>query len=147
MAVVTLNQYKGKFEAGGEQVVVAESMIKAATLLTDEVNDVEPSFIQKTLSGIKVDQPRLNLQFATAVSPAEAVTAGCTAAPPSFVVLEGEEVIFSAEAADGWEFVKWQKNGTDIVGATDPVERLAVTDDNVLTNEVIIYTAVFQLSV
>lgn len=147
MAAITLNQYKGKFEAGGEQFVVAESMIKAATLLTDTVNDVEPSFIQKTLEGILVDQPRLNLQFATAVSPAEAATAGCTAAPPSYTVLEGDEVIFSAVAVTGWDFVKWQKNGVDILGATHTVERLAVTDDDTLTNEIITYTAVFQLSV
>lgn len=147
MSTVVLNQYKGKFEAGSEQTVVAESMIKAATLLTDEVTHVEPSFIQKTLAGILVDQPRLNLQFSTAVSPAEAATAGCTAAPPSYTVLEGDEVIFSAVATPGWEFVKWQKQDVDIVGATTPVVKLAVTDDDVLTNDIIVYSAVFQLSV
>ena len=147
MAVVTLNQYKGKFAGGSEETVVAESIIKAATLLSDEVAGTEPSFIQKTLESIKVDQPRLNLQFATAISPAEAATAGCTAAPPSYTVLEGDAVIFSAVPADGWEFVKWQKQGVDIEGATTPVVKLAVTDDSALTNDVIVYTAVFQLSV
>ena len=147
MAVVTLNQYKGNFAGGASETVVAESMIKAATLLTDEVSGVEPSFLQKTLEGIKVDQPRLNLQFATAVSPAEAVTAGCTAAPPSYTVLEGDDVIFSAVAVDGWNFIKWQKQGEDIVGATTPVVKLAVTDDDVLTNDIIVYTAVFELAI
>ena len=147
MAVVVLNQYKGKFAAGSEQTVVAESMIKAATLLTDEVTKVEPSFLQKTLEGIKVDQPRMLLQFATEVLPAEAVTAGCTAAPPSFTVLEGDDVIFSAKATTGWTFSKWQKQHVDIVGATTDVVKLAVTDDTELTNEVIVYTAVFELGV
>lgn len=145
MAVVTLNQYKGTFSGGSQETVVAESMIKAATLLTDEVADTEPSFIQKTLEGIKVDQPRMLLQFETAVSPAEAGTAGCTAAPPSFTVLEGAEVIFSASAVEGWRFVSWQKNGVTIEDATNAVSKIAVTDDDVLTNEVIVYTAVFEL--
>lgn len=145
MAVVTLNQYKGTFSGGSQETVVAESMIKAATLLTDEVADTEPSFIQKTLEGIKVDQPRMLLQFETAVSPAEAGTAGCTAAPPSFTVLEGAEVIFSASAVEGWRFVSWQKNGVTIEAATNAVSKIAVTDDDVLTNEVIVYTAVFEL--
>lgn len=145
MAVVTLNQYKGTFSGGSQETVVAESMIKAATLLTDEVAGTEPSFLQKTLEGIKVDQPRMLLQFETAVSPAEAGTAGCTAAPPSFTVLEGTEVIFSASAVDGWHFVSWQKNGITIEAATNAVSKIAVTDDDVLTNEVIVYTAVFEL--
>lgn len=145
MAVVTLNQYKGTFNGGSQETVVAESMIKAATLLTDESTGTEPSFLQKTLEGIKVDQPRMLLQFETAVSPAEADTAGCTAAPPSFTVLEGAEVIFSAKAVDGWRFVSWQKNGVTIEAATNAVSKIAVTDDDVLTNEVIVYTAVFEL--
>lgn len=144
---VMLNEYKGNFLGGSTETVVAESMIKAATLLTDEVNDVEPSFIQKTLSGIKVDQPRLNLQFSTEVLPAEAATAGCTAAPPSFTVLENSEVIFSAKEATGWVFQKWQKQHVDIVGATSAVAKIAVTDDSVLTNEIIVYSAVFELDV
>lgn len=144
MAVVTLNQYKGTFNGGSQETVVAESMIKAATLLTDESAGTEPSFLQKTLEGIKVDQPRMLLQFETAVLSAEAETAGCTAAPPSFTVLEGTEVIFSAKAVDGWNFVGWQKNGEDIVGATNSVSKIAVTDDDALTNEVIVYTAVFE---
>lgn len=147
MAAVILNQYKGKFVAGGEETVVAESMIKAATLLTNEISGVEPSFIQKTLEGIKVDQPRLNLQFATEVLPAEAATAGCTAAPPSYTVLEGDDVIFSAKAITGWTFSKWQKQHVDIVGATTAVAKIAVTDDSELTNDIIVYTAVFELSV
>lgn len=147
MAVVTLNQYKGKFVAGGEETVVAESIIKAATLLTNEISGVEPSFIQKTLEGIKVDQPRLNLQFATEVLPVEAATAGCTAAPPSYTVLEGDDVIFSAKAITGWTFSKWQKQHVDIVGATTAVAKIAVTDDSELTNDIIVYTAVFELSV
>ena len=147
MATIVLNQYKGKFPAGGEESVVAESIAKAALLLTDEVTHVEPSFIQKTLEGIKVDQPRLNLQFATEVLPVEAATAGCTAAPPSYTVLEGDFVIFSAKPVAGWNFSKWQKQHVDIVGATHDVENIAVTDDSVLTNEVIIYTAVFELAV
>lgn len=147
MSTVVLNEYKGNFLGGSSEVVVAESMIKAATLLTDELNDVEPSFIQKTLSGIKVDQPRLNLQFATEVLPVEAATAGCTAAPPSFTVLENTEVIFSAKPITGWVFQKWQKQHVDIVGATNPVAKIAVTDDSVLTNDIIVYTAVFELDV
>lgn len=147
MPVVTLNQYKGTFNGGSQETVVAESMIKAATLLTDESAGTEPSFLQKTLEGIKVDQPRMLLQFETAVSPVEAETAGCTAAPPSFTVLEGAEVIFSAAAVEGWAFVGWQKNGVDIAEATNPVSKIAVTDDDVLTNEVIVYTAVFEIDV
>jgi len=145
MPVVTLNQYKGTFNGGSQETVVAESMIKAATLLTDESAGTEPSFLQKTLEGIKVDQPRMLLQFETAVSPVEAETVGCTAAPPSFTVLEGTEVIFSAATVEGWAFVKWQKNGVDIAEATNPVSKIAVTDDDVLTNEVIVYTAVFEI--
>lgn len=147
MAVVTLNQYKGKFVAGGEETVVAESIVKAATLLTNEISGVEPSYIQKTLEGIKVDQPRMNLQFATEVLPVEAATAGCTAAPPSYTVLEGDDVIFSAKAIMGWTFSKWQKQHVDIVGATTAVAKIAVTDDSELTNDIIVYTAVFELSV
>ena len=147
MSVVTLNEYKGNFLGGSSETVVAESMIKAATLLTNELTDVEPSFIQKTLSGIKVDQPRLNLQFSTEVLPVEAATAGCTAAPPSYTVLEGSEVIFSAKAITGWVFSKWQKQHVDILAATNPVAKIAVTDDSLLTNEVIVYTAVFELDV
>lgn len=147
MPVVTLNQYKGTFNGGLQETVVAESMIKAATLLTDESAGTEPSFLQKTLEGIKVDQPRMLLQFETAVSPVEAETAGCTAAPPSFTVLEGTEVIFSAATVEGWAFVGWQKNGVDIAEATNPVSKIAVTDDDVLTNEVIVYTAVFEIDV
>lgn len=147
MSVVTLNQYKGTFNGGSQETVVAESMIKAATLLTDESAGTEPSFLQKTLEGIKVDQPRMLLQFETAVSPVEAETAGCTAAPPSFTVLEGAEVIFSAATIEGWAFVGWQKNGVDIAEATNPVSKIAVTDDDVLTNEVIVYTAVFEIDV
>lgn len=146
MATVVLNQYKGKFPSGGEESVVAESLIKAATILTDELTGTEPSFIQKTSSGIKVDQPRLNLQFETIVTPLDAITAGCTAAPPSYVVLEGTKVIFSARAGEGWLFSKWTKNGVDIVGATSAVMEIAVTDDDALTNEVITYAAVFELN-
>ena len=53
MAVVTLNQYKGTFNGGSQETVVAESMIKAATLLTDESAGTEPFVFAENIGRYK----------------------------------------------------------------------------------------------
>lgn len=147
MSEVTLNQYKGLKGNDDAVYVVAENIIEAATLLSDTIAGTEPSLIQKTLTGIRVSQPKLNVQFITNVLPAEALAAGCSATPPSFTVIDGTKVIFYAKPAAGWEFVSWSKDSVVLPLVTTPLAEIAVTDPDPLLGDIVTYTATFQLIV
>ena len=148
MSKQILNQFKGLFADGREVAVVASTIVDAATTLTSETE--EPNLVQRTASGVTVLVPDANVAFLTAVSPAEAKTAGCVATPETYTVPSGQKVIFSAVPTTGWVFSEWRKDGVALSDSAVPPALLpAVTEITVTAGAgaYVTYTAVFVADV
>ena len=141
MALTMLNQYKGVYADNRIGYVVAEDITAAAENLTSITE--EPRLIQRVQDNIGVVTPDLIVQFKTEVSPVEAV--GCIATPPAYTVKDGEKIILTAVPTTGWNFSKWTmtKGGVTTDIGTDAVLQLIVDGTGNLTNDWIVYTAVF----
>ena len=93
MATITsLNQYKASYPDATDMSVAAGSMEDALVALK-EAKDMEPSMLQKTVTGIAVAIP---------------APAGCKATPYTIDSVEnGDKVWFTAIAVDGFTFSGW----------------------------------------
>jgi hypothetical protein len=76
----------------------------------------DPLLLQNVEVGIQVEMPTLQVRFNAVISDSAAILAGCKVAPESYVLPAGTEQVFSCFVVDGWEFTKWQIDGTDVAG-------------------------------
>lgn len=108
MATITsLNQYKASYPDATDMSVAAGSMEDALVALK-EAKDMEPSMLQKTVTGIAVAIPAPAIAIETFVTGTGAVAAGCKATPYTIDSVEnGDKVWFTAIAVDGFTFSGW----------------------------------------
>ena len=108
MATITsLNQYKASYPDATDMSVAAGSMEDALVALK-EAKDMEPSMLQKTVTGIAVAIPAPAIAIETFVTGTGAADAGCKATPYAIVsVKNGDKVWFTAIAVDGFTFSGW----------------------------------------
>lgn len=108
MATITsLNQYKASYPDATDMSVAAGSMEDALVALK-EAKDMEPSMLQKTVTGIAVAIPAPAIAIETFVTGTGAAAAGCKATPYAIVsVKNGDKVWFTAIAVDGFTFSGW----------------------------------------
>ena len=115
----TLNQYIGSDSLGNQTTIVAEDMTTACEVYHEQEN-ADPTIMQCTKQGIKCVLPTQYVTFTTEVKNAagEATpeTAGCRATPVNYTLAAGTKQIFTANAAEGWAFTKWQIDGVDVTG-------------------------------
>lgn len=142
----TLNQYVGTDSTGNSTTIVASTMTEACQVYYDQETS-DPIMMQCTKQSIKCVLPEIFVTFNTEVydDTGGAETAGCTATPTTYTVKAGSLVIFTATAAEGWSFVKWQIDGTDVDGdeGTKEVALLEIPS----TSAVCTITAVFEATV
>lgn len=108
MATITsLNQYKASYPDATDMSVAAGSMEDALVALK-EAKDMEPSMLQKTVTGIAVAIPAPAIAIETFVTGTGAAAAGCKATPYTIDLVEnGDKVWFTAIAVDGFTFSGW----------------------------------------
>lgn len=108
MATITsLNQYKASYPDATDMSVAAGSMEDALVALK-EAKDMEPSMLQKTVTGIAVAIPAPAIAIETFVTGTGAAAAGCKATPYTIDSVEnGDKVWFTAIAVDGFTFSGW----------------------------------------
>ena len=108
MATITsLNQYKASYPDATDMSVAAGSMEDALVALK-EAKDMEPSMLQKTVTGIAVASPAPAIAIETFVTGTGAAAAGCKATPYTIDSVEnGDKVWFTAIAVDGFTFSGW----------------------------------------
>ena len=108
MATITsLNQYKASYPDATDMSVAAGSMEDALVALK-EAKDMEPSMLQKTVTGIAVAIPAPAIAIETFVTGTGAAAAGCKATPYAIdSVKNGDKVWFTAIAVDGFTFSGW----------------------------------------
>ena len=108
MATITsLNQYKASYPDATDMSVAAGSMEDALVALK-EAKDMEPSMLQKTVTGIAVAIPAPAIAIETFVTGTGAADAGCKATPYAIdSVKNGDKVWFTAIAVDGFTFSGW----------------------------------------
>lgn len=115
----TLNQYIGTDALGNQTTIVAENMTTACEVYYEQESN-DPTIMQCTKQGIKCVLPTQYVTFTTEVKNAAGdvvpATAGCTATPVNYTLPAGTKQIFTATAAEGWEFTKWQIDGVDVEG-------------------------------
>lgn len=115
----TLNQYIGTDSVGNQTTIVAEDMTTACEVYHEQ-EDADPIIMQCTKQNIKCVLPTTYTTFNTVVKDNTgentAATAGCVATPVNYTLEAGTQQIFTATPADGWEFTKWQIDGTDVEG-------------------------------
>ena len=99
MATITsLNQYKASYPDATDMSVAAGSMEDALVALK-EAKDMEPSMLQKTVTGIAVAIPAPAIAIETFVTGTGAAAAGCKATPYTIDSVEnGDKVWFTAIA-------------------------------------------------
>lgn len=106
--IKSLNQYKAAFPDSTELSVAASSMADALEALAEAKKNIEPSLLQKTLTGISVAIPAPAIAIETFVTGTGAANAGCKATPYSIDSVEnGDKVWFTAIAAEGFVFEGW----------------------------------------
>ena len=108
MATITsLNQYKASYPDATDMSVAAGTMEDALVALK-EAKDMEPSMLQKTVTGIAVAIPAPAIAIETFVTGTGAAAAGCKATPYTIDSVEnGDKVWFTAIAVDGFTFEGW----------------------------------------
>lgn len=111
----TLNQYVGTDTLGVGTTIVAENMTTAASVYNGQVGS-DPVILQRTKNNILCVLPDSYTTFTAEAydTTGAAAAAGCTVTPARYTVLAGTKVIFTATAAEGWKFSKWQIDGADI---------------------------------
>lgn len=108
MATITnLNQYKASYPDSTDLSVAAGTM-KDALVALEEAKSMEPSMLQKTVTGIKVAIPAPAIAIETFVTGTGAAASGCKATPYSIAAVEnGDKVWFTAITAEGFAFDGW----------------------------------------
>lgn len=128
-----LNIYSGTDATGNATTIVAEDMETAAHIYK-ETNDVDAIIIQRTKANVQCALPDVYVTFTAEAwnVTTEYVDKQCSVTPGTYTVLAGTKQIFTAIAAEGYEFVKWQIDGKDVEEdgelVTSPVYRLTIPE-------------------
>lgn len=113
-----LNIYSGTDATGNATVIVAEDMKTAADIYR-QTNDIDPIILQRTKADVQCALPDVYVTFTAKcynITTSSIMTGGsCRVAPGTYTVLAGTQQIFTALAGEGFEFVKWQIDGVDVV--------------------------------
>ena len=126
--VQTLNNYVGTDDLGNGTTIVAEDMQTACQVYAAQL-DADPITMQCTKKGVRCVLPTTYVSFvAEAYDPSGLAEQKCSVTPKAYTVPAGTKQIFTAIAADGFEFVKWSINGADVEGpeGTKPVAQLTI---------------------
>lgn len=123
----TLNVYAGTDAVGNNSTVIAEDM-QTAALIYKTLNDVDPIMLQRTKKGVLCALPDIYVTFTTEAydQTTQQIITACTVTPGTFTVLGNSKQVFTATAAEGYVFVRWQIDGEDVKDS----------DDNLVTNAV-----------
>lgn len=120
----TLNQYVGTDSVGTQKTVVAPDMTTACTVYNEQ-NKEDPIVMQCTKQGILCVQPTTYTTFkAVAFDTTGVAETTCKVTPATYTVKAGTQLLFTAEAGEGWTFSKWTIDGVD--AGTDAVAMLTI---------------------
>ena len=137
---IYLSQYNGTDATGNATPIVAEDMTTACQIYHNQ-NNADPVIMQRVKQHILCALPDIYVKFVSkAVTAAGAVANGCTVYPEEYTVVSKTKQIFTAKAAEGYEFVKWQIDGVDVEEATDPVAVLTIPE----SSDTVQVQAIFQ---
>ena len=127
----TLNIYAGTDATGNSTTIVAEDMATAATVYKKQ-NEADPIILQRTKAGVSCVLPDYYVTFTAEAydQTTSAVITACSVTPKTYTLVAGTKQLFTAVAGDGYEFVKWQIDGEDVVD----------TDGNTVTDSVALLT-------
>lgn len=125
----TLNIYSCTDATANAEVIVAEDMATAAQVYR-RTKDVDPIIIQRTKAGVQCVLPDFYVNFSAEAynQTTSQIDTACKVTPAAFTVLSGTKQIFTCVLAEGYEFVKWQIDGTDVEDATEPVAQLTIPE-------------------
>lgn len=143
--VQTLNQYTGTDKVGTATVIVAENM-ETACQVYNKQQSADPVIMQCTKQNISCVLPTSFTSFTgEAYDSTGAAAKVCKVTPAAYTVEAGTEVIFTADAGEGWKFSKWLIDGEDVEGdeGTKEVARLTIP----VSASPIVVRAVFATSV
>lgn len=129
-----LNIYSGTDATGNATTIVAEDMETAAHIYK-QTNDIDPIILQRTKSNVQCALPDVYVTFTAEAynQTTSTVDKACKVTPATYTVLAGTQQIFTAIAADGYEFMKWQIDGVDVLDTageliTSPVYKLTIPE-------------------
>lgn len=129
-----LNIYSCTDATANAEVIVAEDMATAAKIYR-QTKDVDPIIIQRTKAGVQTVLPDFYVTFVAKAwnLTTSMVDKACKVTPETYTVLAGTQQIFTAMPAEGYEFVKWQIDGVDVLDSegtvvSNPVYKLTVPD-------------------
>jgi uncharacterized repeat protein (TIGR02543 family) len=124
MGIKQLNEFRILFADNHEEVFMAQDS-RAATR-AKETDDMPIAQITRLRVGVGVETPIQNVKFIVDILNDAAKTAGCHAAPETWIVPEGTPVIFTAMTKPGFQFDGWfEKDGTTAL-STEAVAELPV---------------------
>lgn len=130
----TLNIYSCTDATANAETIVAEDMATAAAIYR-QTKDVDPIIIQRTKAGVQCVLPDFYVTFVAKAwnLTTSQVDRACKVTPETYTVLAGTQQIFTAMPAEGYEFVKWQIDGQDVLDEAgepiaSPVYKLTIPD-------------------
>lgn len=110
-----LNIYSATDSTANADTIVAEDMETAAHIYK-QTHDFDAIIIQRTKANVQCALPDVYVTFTAEAwnQTTSQVDKKCTVTPATYTVLAGTQQIFTAIAAEGYEFVKWQIDGEDV---------------------------------
>lgn len=110
-----LNIYSCTDATANAETIVAEDMATAASIYRS-THEADAIIIQRTKANVQCALPDVYVTFTAEAwnLTTSMVDKACKVTPPTYTVLAGTQQIFTAIAADGYEFVKWQLDGEDV---------------------------------
>jgi hypothetical protein len=128
------NEYRVLFVDESVRTVVAADMaLVCKTYETPATPIGQITRVRPNVESVSAD-PALPVHFTVAVTPSPAALAGCSGTPNDFTVNDGEEVIFQAIPAAGFNFVGWYLGGVKLSSELTvklPVEAPAIAGQTV----------------
>jgi hypothetical protein len=124
MGIVKLNEYRVDYEDNTSQIFMAKNSRCAVNVLETDTRQVVQ--LTRIKAGVGVETPVRNVKFAVAVLPESASEAKCRAAPDTWIVPEGTNVIFTAMPAEAFKFDGWFAKGGAVAISKDLVAELQV---------------------
>lgn len=117
-----LNIYSCTDATANADTIVAEDMETAAHIYR-QTHEADAIIIQRTKANVQCALPDVYVTFIAEpyCITTQQVDKKCTVAPGTYTVLAGTQQIFTAIAAEGYEFVKWQIDGVDVEEDGEPV--------------------------
>ena len=128
-----LNIYSCTDVTANAETIVAEDMETAAHIYK-QTHEADAIIIQRTKSNVQCALPDVYVTFTAEAYnlTTSQVDKKCSVTPGTYTVLAGTQQIFTAIAAEGYEFVKWQIDGEDVRDegelVTSPVYKLTVPE-------------------